>query len=338
MKKYILILFAIATAITSCTNDDITISRVTNFKINPATVIEPFTWENNPGDLQSFDTNYQLRIRLLIYDSEGILQAEDAQYFSNYAVMMNSSLPLAYGSYTAIAITDLVGISSDAVDEFWHLRDYQRLADTRIDDAGYIGGKTKILGISKQAFSIKEDDVPKEITIDVQSAGAVFFVSVNHIRTYSDVQRYTLACNRVTEGCLFNADGSYTVIPKNDDGSYKWRITYFDVEDYSGAKPVGGYYYILPTSNLGLKFKYSTSEGSSDLTKVITINPKAGEEWAIVLDLKDDETGDITYHYGKLNSPVNRANILPELKLYDDVLENNTLQIERQSLYLKDIK
>lgn len=37
MKKYILLMFVFVAVLTSCTNDDITISYATNFKINPAT-------------------------------------------------------------------------------------------------------------------------------------------------------------------------------------------------------------------------------------------------------------------------------------------------------------
>ena len=92
MKKYILLVCVFVAALTSCTNDDITISYATNFKINPATVIAPFTWEWEAGDLESFDTDYQLRVRLLVYNSDGILEKEDMQYFSNYSVVMNSSL------------------------------------------------------------------------------------------------------------------------------------------------------------------------------------------------------------------------------------------------------
>ena len=73
MKKYIYVLLAFMAIFTSCSNDDITIRTATNFKINPSTVIAPFTWEYESGDLESFNTDYRLRIRLLIYNSDGLL-------------------------------------------------------------------------------------------------------------------------------------------------------------------------------------------------------------------------------------------------------------------------
>lgn len=54
MKKYILLVFVFVTALTSCTNDDITISYATNFKINPATVIAPFTFEKLMENLKQY--------------------------------------------------------------------------------------------------------------------------------------------------------------------------------------------------------------------------------------------------------------------------------------------
>ena len=63
-------MFVFVAVLTSCTNDDITISYATNFKINPATVITPFTFEMNPGELESFGSDHRLRVRLLTYNSD----------------------------------------------------------------------------------------------------------------------------------------------------------------------------------------------------------------------------------------------------------------------------
>ena len=107
MKKYILLMFVFVAVLTSCTNDDITISYATNFKINPATVITPFTFEMNPGELESFGSDHRLRVRLLTYNSEGLLVQENVEYFTNYATLMSCSQNLPDGNYIAIAITDV---------------------------------------------------------------------------------------------------------------------------------------------------------------------------------------------------------------------------------------
>ena len=334
MNKYILVMFAIIATFTSCTNDDITISYATNFKINPSTVIAPFTWEWQAGDLESFDTDYQLRIRLLVYNSDGILQEEDTQYFTNYSVMMNSSIVLPKGSYTAIAITDIIGKGSDF--EYWILKDYQRLADTHIDDAGYIGAQNKILGISKTNVTV--DGQPQnDISINVQPTGAIFFVWYRNIHTFSDVTRYTLSCAKTAENCIFSTDGSYSIVAKNNNGSYDWRISYLEVGDYLQYTGIYDYYYVLPVSNLNLKFRYTTSESSNqDLTPVMSISPKAGEEWAFILDLKDENNdNEITYNYEMVNNPTPRSIFQTQLK---NVHQGNDIQANQQKLYLKDIK
>ena len=50
MKKVLFALVALVGIISSCTNDDITISRAITFKVNPATVVENL-YERNAGDL-----------------------------------------------------------------------------------------------------------------------------------------------------------------------------------------------------------------------------------------------------------------------------------------------
>ncbi|MCS2309158.1 hypothetical protein NXX42_25705 [Bacteroides thetaiotaomicron] len=75
MKKYILLMFVFVAVLTSCTNDDITISYATNFKINPATVITPFTFEMNAGELESFGSDHRLRVRLLTYNSGRVISS-----------------------------------------------------------------------------------------------------------------------------------------------------------------------------------------------------------------------------------------------------------------------
>lgn len=337
MKRYFYLLFAFVAVLTSCSNDDITISSTTSFRINPSTVIAPFTWEWEAGDLESFDTDYQLRIRLLIYDMDGILVTEDTQYFSNYSVLMTSALDLTPGAYTAVAITDLVGRSASAVEEYWTLSDHQRLADTHIDDAGYIGGKNKILGISNRSITIS-NDTQNEFTIDVHPVGSIFFVWYRNIHTFDFVNRYTLVCSKTAESCVFDSNGSFSIVAENNNGSYDWRISYVDPASYEDAAGVYDYFYVLPVTNLNLKFEYDTSSSErNDLTDVMTINPQAGEEWAFILDLQNEENGGgITYEFGILNG-ANSRNIVSMPQGSPSLATLGRIDNQNQSIYLKDI-
>ena len=116
MKKYILMLFAVVAAFTSCTNDDIAINYATNFKINPATVIKPFTFENEKGELEGIPSSYNLRIRLLIYTAEGQLVKEEKELFTSYASTMGVSTHLPVGDYIAISCGNIVAVSETPED------------------------------------------------------------------------------------------------------------------------------------------------------------------------------------------------------------------------------
>ena len=108
MKKYIFLLaITIVAILTSCTNDDITISKIITVKVDPSHVITPFP-EEWPGELESFDTSFKLRVRLLIYDKDGLLAYSDSTFLENYKKEMSISQPLPLGTYTVIATTDIV--------------------------------------------------------------------------------------------------------------------------------------------------------------------------------------------------------------------------------------
>ena len=67
MKKVLFALIALVGMFSSCTNDDITISRAITFKVNPATVVENL-YERNAGDLTSLSSGAKLQVSLYIYD------------------------------------------------------------------------------------------------------------------------------------------------------------------------------------------------------------------------------------------------------------------------------
>ena len=63
MKKIFFTLLAFAGMLASCSNDDIEIIQTQNtVTVNPSYVISPFTYENVTGELESFPTDYKLRV------------------------------------------------------------------------------------------------------------------------------------------------------------------------------------------------------------------------------------------------------------------------------------
>lgn len=303
MKKIIFLLLIATIGFTSCTNDEIEISYNTTFKVNPSTVIKPFTFEFNAGELEGFSSNYKLRLRLLIYNSDGILVQEATDYFGNYATLMNATLPLSPGKYTAIATSDIVKMSSNKISlEYWTLHDYKNLSTTRLNDAGYIGQNT-ILGISKKEFTVSGQN--DNIKIDVQPAGALAYVNYRGVYNYSDVLSYELSCTKVSEGCIFDEEGNYTTIEESNNNQYDWRISTIDVEDAT-SKNMYQITYILPTNNLNLKFRAWTEDKEYvAISNAMTINPKAGEEYLFIMDIENIECT-----YGIVNGSNDSAPII----------------------------
>lgn len=336
MKTYILLFLTfISIGFSSCTNDDIIINYTTNFKINPSGVISPFTYEINTGELESFDSSYKLRIRLLIYNSLGNLVASDVQYFTNYASIMNSSLGLEKGDYTAIATTDVVRYNGQNVTfSFWSLTDSTYLANTKITDNGKIGYQYKILGISKLDFSVVGASKTSE-TINVKPAGALSCVYYAKMRTYSDVVSYGLGAAKTSESCHFDSQGNYQASAENNNGSYDWWLDHFDIEDFSSSvNNVYSYVFTLPMSNLNLKFQANTSSDQYDLSNPMTISPQAGEEYLFYIDLSQ-ATNNYAISFGQVNSSSSVKNrVLGELSDTSFSMAGNT----PSSLYFKNIK
>jgi len=332
MRKYILALLVFIAGLTSCTNDDITISYATNFKINPLTVISPFTFEVTAGQLESFGSDYKLRIRLLIYNSEGTLVKEDTQYFTNYATVMSSSQDLPNGEYISLVVTDVVKYVDNTVTfEYWNLSDHNKLGETKIEDAGYIGLQNKILGISKTNFTVSNAS-NDDITINVQPAGALIFVYYANIRTYSNVVTYGLKEAKTGESCIFDNQGNYSVSVENNNGSFDWWLDRMDLADFEkNIQNVYSFVFVLPMSNLNLKFEAITDNNEKvNLSDVITINPKAGEEYLFQIDLaKADNNYNVGY--GIVNGTRSVNKIL-------NIDFTNTAFLNRKAAFLKDIK
>lgn len=292
MKKYILLIVGVAFMLTACTNDNIPVTLATNFKIDPSSVIKTFSYEIQPGELESFDTDYKLRVRLLIYDSAGLLEAQETQYLTNYSGIMNTSVNLPEGSYMALAITDVVKYSGSSVTfEHWTLSGEDKLVETKISDAGYIGYKYKILGVSNQSFAVGGSSAT-DVNMKVLPAGALYCIIIKSIHQYSGVKRYSLLNNKSSDYCVFNGQGLYDVAVDNNNGSFDWRTFFLEPDKYPNSTNIYAYNFKMPIGQIGYKFTYELVSAPdydyNDLTDVFTINAKAGDEWYIELDLAEN--------------------------------------------------
>lgn len=324
MKKYIsLFIVGFVTFLTSCSNDDITISKTTNFTVNPSTVISTFSvGEEIAGELESFDTSCRLNVRLYIYDSDGILVKEFGNTYSNYAVQFKTSSLLPQGKYTAVAITNIDDVTDNI--KYWEITGKENLEGMRITDAGYLGGPNKVLGVSVSSFDVGNDVV--DLTMNVKPAGSM--LTVRYYGYRSRVNSYPilkLHANKTMEYLEFDRSGSSEVIADNLNGSFEWLVDYLDASQFpAGYDYIYSYEYYLPMTNVGLQFfgaknydnLYSTDYSFGNTT---TFSTQAGASYYAYLYLSNNPStsfgkytnttrGVFEGEKGLLLSPINKKN------------------------------
>ena len=247
---------AIVFAFTSCTSsEDIEINDIQKkyqvaFKINPATVVEPFTWEIKPGELSKIETGSELRVRALIYDEKGVLLEEYTEHFSNYNVLMDFTVNLEKGNYKVVTISDVIN-KNNVVSEYWTLTDYDNLNKTKLISAGYIGNSGEILGITSKSITVVSEN--NEFEINIQPAGAVVYTIYSGLHYDESIKRYQLGITQVITEGQFNSNGDFLPVIENHNDSYDWRM---NVRYPENIKQDVDYVinYILPQNNLRAKF------------------------------------------------------------------------------------
>lgn len=300
MKKILSILVA-ATAVllSSCTNEDIPVSQSTTFKIDPSNVVKPFTFELNPGELEGLGSDESIRTRLLVYNSENILVKSETQYLANYASLMQTSLDLANGNYTAVVVTDIVQRSGDEIDfACWELSGEENLTTTKITDLGYIGGRSKILGIGVESFEVSGSS--KEINISPSPAGALLALRWKNIHAYSNIEYISLDVNRSSDYLVMNQYGKYDVAIENNNNKYDWRIAFLEPQEsaYKNYTNIYGYYFVLPMKNVCFKWYLEIDLEGMYTEEMLISNLTAGNEYYFEINLKDETQENlITYGY-----------------------------------------
>lgn len=257
MKKYILILFAIAVAFTSCTNDDIPVRETTVIRVNPSTVMSNFTYQIKAGDLDGVNSDQELRIRLFIYDGSGKLVDEQTQSVRNYLTTATFEVDLPRGEYyKAIAITDVTSNTTGNVAEYWGIEETSDLSSLRINYLGHESnyGAQEILGVKSETVESGQN-----ITINVEAAGALVCTWVRNIHAYSDIQYIWVWGNRGNGFYDFSTEGS---LNSNPDLDVQPDFTDIDVDDYNYYDDIYSYKFIMPQTNYKLTLIFADKSGN----------------------------------------------------------------------------
>lgn len=299
MKKYFSAILVALVTLTfgACSNDDIEISRDTTIRIVPNSVIAPFTYEVNRGELRSFNTAFKLRTRLLIYNQDGSLFTTATDFLANYESIMEKRLFLPNGIYTMVAVTDVVRYSqgSRVDEEYWEMSGSEKLNQLKLEFTGYDPSgsrfvvKNGILGYCCQQVTVSSNT--SIVTLQPAPAGALLCVHYKGIHQLDGtIGIYGLLANRETGYITYNAQetNKFVAVPQNENDQLKWYQSLVSTGTVSLQNEFVSYVFMPPTNDVRFRFIYvakndnrAVATGTS-MTKTIG----AGEEYEILFDLE----------------------------------------------------
>lgn len=283
MKKYLAIFAVLFTVIlSSCSNEDIPVAQSITFKVNPSTVVSSLL-EFTAGDLTSIDSDENLHVTIYIYNESGELISSETQTFKDYTHIMNSVQSVEEGEYTVVVSTQII---DDENFKYWDITGTDNLSTFKVTDEGYIGGAAKILGLSARKISV--DSSTKEVSIDVECAGAVALVQILDWNRYSNVETFGLMSNQSCDNVTFDYDGdlNYSIETKSD---YSYWMTKWEYDSkYSGAY---GYTFMFPYTGINMAFVAITTSGSVNmLGSPCNGNIEKNHTYWFAYDVQEEET------------------------------------------------
>lgn len=283
-NRLYLLAVVIAVFMSSCSNDDIPVKKTTTFHINAETAISAFSnIEYTPGELSYMPSEGELRCRVLIYDKDNLLVAEDSVFSPDYSHVLTSNFFLEEGEYTAVFSSDLV--KKDKTFENWQLIGREKLSTATFKDTGYIGGQTKILGLSVKHLTVKGAG---EYHVDLEPAGALAFVYFADWNRYTNVEAFQLASNRTCDEMTLNDKGEPTFSVESADW-LAWRLAYVPYD--SNYEGMYCYVFLFPMKNVTLQFACDLDNGGNAVFEGASCNCniEAAHAYSFVYDVMADE-------------------------------------------------
>lgn len=294
MKKYMIMCMAVmGIMLSSCKNEDISISREVSFSVNPYTVVKDFAkYELYAGDLSTiywYDYGDKLRVQLFVYDDKGYLVESVVNYLDNYTSNMDASLELSDGSYKVLVITDEVGFSGNQVtDEYWFITGTDRLTNLKItSNSEWIEfGEFKKLGITQKPIIVNADN--KAFSIDVTPAGAIMQSWIYNIHGFTDVLEYSLWLDKKNGSFSFNDSGNYEV--GYEQTNFTSCIRLEEPENYTAGN-VYDYHFFVPFGNTGFEWNVLLNDGNYYyFLDDVYVNIKAGKSYSCILDINGNNS------------------------------------------------
>lgn len=303
MKKYIYMMLVVLTAgFASCSNDDIPMEEDVTMKtfdvtfvIDPSDVVEGYKFEWDAGELQVVPDDAQLRLRILIYDSNGEIVDLLTHKQSNYQSTWSIKTELEAGTYTALVISDVINTNNPDVEEYWTLENYEKIKDARLSkNQKWLGYQKEILGMNSMLFSVENSNT--SISINVNPIGAACYLLIRNLEAYSGIiNGYDLVTNHNVTYAFW--DSSFELKIEKDiasnNGDDVWdRFNTsvggcINLKDYEFGEGTGynfhAFFYLLPSQKQN--FAFVADEELEMGSEMFLSEIKNGEQYVFYCEL-----------------------------------------------------
>ncbi len=265
MKKYMIMCMALmAIMLSSCKNEDISISREVRFEVTPLEVINKWIpYVLNESSLAELPSDEQLRINLLVYDRNGNLIASNTRRLKDYYENMVATLELANDEYTVVAISDVVENGNDFC---WTIKGKEKLSTLMIERIStVITNEEAIVGIGSAKIMVDADHSTHHV--EMNPAGALVVVKDAEMTYWNGVVSLSyLYSTKGNHAYTFNDNGSYVPNPDENTAFFNYRLHY----NYpSWMQPNHIYWenhFVQPFGNTTFQWRFfvNNEEGGSD--------------------------------------------------------------------------
>lgn len=297
MKKYILPALTVIAAIlfSACSNDDITINRKFTISVDASGI--PAAFSNvDAGEavnsISSVTDGFRLRVRVLVYNSEGKAVVNQQQYRDSYLDAGTLfSTELESGTYTFVAITDVVPPSSSSIKSIWTFTDENDINKALLTyNADSNTAKYAILGVQSQQVVITDET--QNVILQPKPVGALVRVLFTGLSTAAKNNYYLFALrtNYTPKTVSFN-EGNVSTTSEASEFNSQGQITrngidyVIDSTKETSDAMIGSYLFFLPCE-INCRFAYVLPNKSSGWCgPVLTGILEAGVGYAAKLDL-----------------------------------------------------
>lgn len=290
MKNIIFSLVLICSiTLVSCNNENLPILNSTTIQVNPSTIMTPFSYQVIPGDLDGVDETSELRIRLLVYDKEGLLFLTDTKTIKNYLSTVTFVIDLSEKEdFTAIVISDVIDSDPNHVAEYWSTSDEEALNTLKVvyqgSDSNY--GDQEILGIS--STTVKSGS---NVKLNMEAAGSLICTYVKNIHAYSNIDYIYSIGSRGNGNYNFTETGKAI---SNPDLTAEPSLIDIDIPNNKYSN-IYAYKFLMPQDNYEIETGFYNGNTAIDITGKSNLTLKKGHEYKYLLELDPDGTGSSSY-------------------------------------------